>query len=859
MVVCPLFYLVLTLLCLVLAATGVPSCAEPLRPPAVPLVTHDPYFSIWSPANALTDAPTAHWTGAPHRLSSIIRVDGIPMRLMGAAPEKVPAMRQEALEIHPTRTIYRFESDFIAVTLTFTTPALPHRLDILSRPLTYITWRVRAKDGKRHAVELLFSACAEIAVNTPDQIVTAERLQIGGLAALKVGSTDQPVLAKKGDNLRIDWGYLYVATRAQSMKAIGPADPDALLQFARTGTLPAAAGPSGPASGQMLACTFELGNVGARAVQRTVMLAYDDLWSIEYFRTRLRPYWRRNGQELANVLQDAERDESRLSAACARFDAELERDLRASGGENYVRLGVLAYRQALAGNKLAADANGQPLLFPKENFSNGCIATVDVIYPMAPQFLLFSPMLAKAMLVPVLEYAASPRWKWPFAPHDLGTYPKANGQVYGGGERTEENQMPVEECGNMLILLAALARVEGNADFAGRYWPQLTLWAEYLKDKGFDPENQLCTDDFAGHLAHNVNLSAKAIIGLASYAFLCDLRGETDRAGTYRETARSFAERWIKEAADAQRYRLAFDRPGTWSQKYNLVWDRILGFGLFPTHVLQTETAWYRGIQNRYGLPLDNRKDYTKLDWTVWTACLSGSRADFDALILPVADWLNATPDRVPLTDWFDTKTARCVGFRARPVVGGVFIKLLYDADLWRKWARRDRTIPGPWAPLPAPPKLSVVVAGADRTPSEWAYTTNDPGAGWEQPGFDDSGWARGKSGFGTEGTPGAIVGTAWSSDRIWLRRTVNLTDSDLNGLRLWVHHDEDADIYLNGVLAARLHGFVTEYADVEISPSARAALRPGVNTLAVHCRQTTGGQYIDVGLVRIAGAAPPG
>lgn len=658
----------------------------PMRPPAVPLIAHDPYFSIWSAADRLTDSVTRHWTGKPNSLIALVRIDAKTYALTGGS--KFPALDQTGLEVLPTRTIYHFRGSGVNLELTFFTPALPDDLDVLSRPLSYVEWDIRSTDGKQHEIALYFDASSELVVNTPDQAVSATRVLMDGQTVLRIGSREQPILAKRGDDLRIDWGYLYLAAgRPDGFTAAIGSRRQEIGAFSNDGRLPDSDELLDNAT--VLAFAVDLGKIDSRPASRYMMIGYDDIYAIEYLDRRERAWWRRNGANAAALLSMARRDHDTLLQKSKAFDAQLMGDLRTIGGEKYARLATLAYRQTLAAHKLVADADGTPMFFPKENFSNGCIATVDVIYPSAPFTLLFNPRLLEAQLYPVLEYARLQRWHWPFAPHDLGTYPLANGQVYGGGERTEENQMPVEESGNMLILMAALAKVEGNATFAERYWRELTKWAEYLKNKGLDPENQLSTDDFAGHLAHNANLSIKAILALGSYGMLAEMTGRKQAAAEYHATAQQFAKKWMEMAKDGDHYRLAFDKPGTWSQKYNLVWDRLLGLNLFPAEVARTEIAFYKTRQNKYGLPLDNRKGNTKLDWVLWTATLADNQADFEKLVAPAYQFANDSESRVPLTDWYDTVTAKQQGFQARSVVGGLFIKMLSDPTMWAKYAKR--------------------------------------------------------------------------------------------------------------------------------------------------------------------------
>lgn len=464
-----------------------------LRPPSVPLIAVDPYFSVWSPYDKLTDGATTHWTGKTQPLSSLVRIDGTGYRLMGAEPAAAPALAQTGLTVTATRTVCDFEGGGAHVTLTFMTPLLSSDLETLARPVTYLTWAARATDGRPHAVSVYFDAGAELAVNTPEQAVVWSRARFGSLPALKIGSQAQPILGSAGDDRRIDWGYLYVAPLpGQPARGALAAGDVCRAAFVRNGTLPAddvrqprAVSDAGPVA----AVSFDLGLVGARPAARTLMVAYDDIYGIQYFKQNLRSWWRRKGAGPGDLLNAAAKDYAGLVGRCAKFDAAFSADTGKVGGPRYASLAALSYRQCLAACKLVADPHGQPLLLPKENFSNGCIATVDIIFPQGPQQVFFGPTLTKALLAPILEYATSDRWRFPFAPHDLGTYPLANGQVYGGGERTEDNQMPVEETGNMLILLDALAKSEGSARFAGRYWAALGRWADYLKDYGLDPAN----------------------------------------------------------------------------------------------------------------------------------------------------------------------------------------------------------------------------------------------------------------------------------------------------------------------------------------------------------------------------------
>ncbi len=650
------------------------------RAASIPLILHDPYFSIWSSADHLYDADPVHWCGKRQQIRGYITVDDAVYSFLGDK-EFHKVIPQRYADLSATATEYGFENEKIRLTVRFVSPLLLEDPVLVSRPCTYMNLTVHKKTACEVSAQILLS----------DDLVCTQKSQTVGCSYSRPAVQDQPAftyasmgkaaqrpLGNSGDNITIDWGYVYLASDSAC----------ADLYY--------------DAKNSRIGCHVSLQD----GAETGLIIAYDDMISIHYFGQWRKALWTSKYATILDAIGSAFADRKEVLARAEAFDADIEAKASALGGEAYAFLCCASYRHAVAAHKLITDENGEILFLSKENDSNGCIGTVDVSYPSVPLFLLYNTEYVKGMLRPIFHFTRCDVWEFDFAPHDVGRYPYAWGQVYGlNGEEEGRGytrrdgemfppyyqypktagvydlrwQMPVEESGNMLILTAAVCMLDGSPAFAVPYMDILEKWVAYLLKYGADPGEQLCTDDFAGHLAHNVNLSVKAIMGIEGYSILLRMSGQEAKADEYHAKAKDMARMWEQRAFAGDHYALAFGLPETWSLKYNLIWDRLFGSGLFPEQVFKRELAYYVKNVRRYGTPLDNRNDYVKSDWILWCAAMADDRSIRDALILPVAGYLENTPCRVPFSDWYGAESGRYYHFIARSVQGGIFMPLLRE------------------------------------------------------------------------------------------------------------------------------------------------------------------------------------
>lgn len=640
------------------------------RAASIPLIMHDPYFSIWSSSDHLYDADTVHWTGKRQQIRGYLTVDKTVYCFMGDK-EFHQILPQISLDVTATATTYTFENDKVRLCCRFTSPLILSDPLLVSRPCTYIDFMVEKKNADNVKLDFIVSA----------DLVRQEKDEVAGFAGTfkqdfsyaSMGRMRQQPLGSSGDHTTIDWGYVYLAGNDKSTITYDAANEAIRCQAA------------------------DLNG------QTTLILAYDDLASINYFGEWRKAYWTTRYKTILEAISAAFADQKKVCKQASEIDCEIEAKAKKIGGDEYSFLCAMSYRHAIAAHKLITDEDQNLIFLSKENDSNGCIGTVDVSYPSVPLFMLYNTEYVKGMLRPIFRFADCDVWTYDFAPHDVGRYPYAWGQVYGRSD--EENkrfrsdnqfvyppyymypsgsnvyglrdQMPVEECGNMLIMTAMVCRMEQNVSFALPYMETLKKWREYLIRYGADPGEQLCTDDFAGHLSHNTNLSVKAIMGIEGYAQIAALAGEKDESKKYHKIAVDMASDWEKRAKADDHYQLVFGegKKDTWSLKYNLIWDKLWKSGLFSDEVYEKELAYYKKKANRYGTPLDSRAAYTKSDWILWCAAMDNTAA----LIQPVAAYLKETTTRVPFSDWYQTDSGMYCYFIARSVQGGIFMPMLAE------------------------------------------------------------------------------------------------------------------------------------------------------------------------------------
>ena len=635
---------------------------------------------------------------------------------------------QKSVDVLATSTYYTFVCGPVELDVVFTAPMIITDLDLLSTPINYISYQVRPTDGQTHQVQFYVATTPRLTVNEPAQAIDASMMTQDGVQYAKAGSTAQRVLGRTGDLITIDWGYLYIPAINGEVSVAPTATMEST--FTTTGRLAEYGGAvqgETPCYMTTLAYAHDLGTI-ADAASSYMMIGYDEVKDIRYFQKDYPGYWARDGKTIFQAFREMRDGYQDIMQRCREQDQTIYDDGLRSGNAKYAELLSASYRQVLAAHKLFQDDGGRLLYFSKENNSNGCVNTVDLTYPSAPLFLLYNTELQKGMMTSIFEYQRAHGWNKDWAAHDLGTYPHANGQVYGG-------DMPLEESGNMLTLAYMISKIEGNTKWVDTYWNICTRWANYLISNGQDPAEQLCTDDFAGHWAHNANLSIKAIMGVAAYAELWGMKGRADLRERYMDTAKKMAQIWEIDDRDGDHYKLAFDRGSSWSQKYNLVWDKLWGINIFPRQVMERELKYYQTKQNRYGLPLDSREGYTKSDWIMWTAAMADDAETFLKFSDPIWTYVNETTTRWPLSDWYWTTNGTARGFRARSVIGGHWMRVLMDkyapapADTVEAWAPQGFKLKTRWAadvdpacPLPEYPRPQLVRTAWRNLNGLWQY-----------------------------------------------------------------------------------------------------------------------------------------
>lgn len=678
------------------------STFSPLRPPATPLAVRSMYLTTWLPGDNLAGTWPAFWNGRTTALCGIARIDGVAYVFAGnpSVPggPALTTMQQTSLSLTATKSVYTLAGGGVTLTVTFFSPVDLGNLQRQSVPMSYVTVSAAAGDGRSHTVAVHVDVSAEWVHGDDATQVTWDQRKTASTTALTCSPATPGVLQEHND--QASWGSLVLAAPTGGGLSWQIGQDTTVRAAAASGALGDTSDSAKPRAisdrWPVLGLLQDLGTVtpGAAPALFKVGLGHVRTPAVSYLGTSLNPWWTHYWGSWTDMVDWFHADYSAALSAAAALDTRIHNDAsNAVGGgavgDHYAAVCALALRQSVAGTELV-DRAGSPWAFLKEISSDGNVSTVDVTYPAFPAYLYLSPGYLRLLLEPVLDYAEHGGWPGAFTEHDLGSsYPNATGHDDGN-----EEDMPVEESANILIMAAAAIRrlpSDQAAAFADAHYEILHKWADYLVANALDPGNQNQTDDFTGWIAHSVNLALKGIIGIGAMGLIATAAGNASDSAHYLSVARGYISQWVSKGQDpaGTHLKLAYDQDGTWSLKYNGFPDRVLGLNLVPTGIARQEADWYQAHAGAHGVILDPRNDYTKADWEIWTAAwLADHTATRDTLVNGVYGFADTTPQRVPFSDWYVVNSGAQRGFADRPVIGGVLALLLPEGSAAVAWSK---------------------------------------------------------------------------------------------------------------------------------------------------------------------------
>ncbi|KAJ5555058.1 hypothetical protein N7535_007503 [Penicillium sp. DV-2018c] len=668
---------------------GAASTFSPARPPAIPLAVRSPYLSTWLNAGKdggnggyLAGEWPVFWQNQVTGWAGMIRVDGNSYTWMGLPGTKY--VDQVAYEYTSTKSIFTMHvDDKVQMKITFLSPVTPNDFKRQSLVFSYLNVEVSSLDGQEHNVQVYADISAEWVSGDRNAIAEWDFGTSDGVAYHKVHRQTQ--LAFSQNNEQAEWGNWYWATDdSDHMTYQSGTDVDVRGKFTRDGSLSnnrdtkfRAVSDNWP----VFAFSSDLGSVNSSPVSTLFSLGLTQDQAIQYEgASQYAPVpslWKSYFKTEVAALTFFHHDYSDSNDLASAFDSKVADDSIATAGQDYLTITSLSVRQAFGATQLTGTPD-KMYLFLKEISSDGNMNTVDVVFPAYPIFLYSNPEFLKLVMNPLFENQEAGKYPNDYSMHDLGSsYPNATGHSDGSDEK-----MPLEECGNMLIMTLAYAQKSGNTQYLRDHYDLLKQWTSYLVEDSLYPANQISTDDFAGSLANQTNLALKGMIGIQAMSVIAKQTGHADDAAKYSDIAHSYITQWqdlaIAKNANPPRTTLSYGDTASHGLLYNLFADAQLGLGLVPRSVYQMQSDFYPTVANKYGVPLDTRHTYTKGDWECFAAAVASGDTR-DMFIKDLATWLNETPTNRPLTDLYDTNTGDYPGitFVARPVMGGSFAPLL--------------------------------------------------------------------------------------------------------------------------------------------------------------------------------------